>query len=214
MKLDSFKSCTGILPDTLDSLQKVAEIYSDYGNIDITAKHDEWIEVCEACARYGESARECFHQFSSHYPNYDRGQCEYHFSNCLQSTRGDVSIGTVIWMMQQAGIDVLKELRDRNYLSTPRIGRPRKVKDGDKEEVKEAVTQQWLNFLHELGQFRFNVVLGKTEVLLKGEQLAYADRNRVKTVYFFLSSDRVLVSDRLKKAEKEVNYADIKEEDF
>ena len=60
----------------------------------------------------------------------------------------------------------------------------------------------------------------KTELIRKSvrhaltEYLAYADRNRVKTVYFFLSSDRVLVSDRLKKAEKEVNYADIKEEDF
>ena len=169
MKLDNFKSCTGILPDTLDSLQKIAEIYSDFGHIDITAKHDEWIEVCEACAHYGEGARECFHMFSNHYPNYGREQCDYHFSNCLQSTRGDVSIGTIIWMMQQAGIDVLKELRDRNYLSTPRIGRPRKTNDGDKEEVKEAVTKQWIDFLHGLGQFRFNVVLGKTEVLLEGE---------------------------------------------
>ena len=170
MRLDTFKSCTGLLPDNLDSLQKVAEIYSGFGNIDITAKHDEWIEVCEACARYGEGARECFHQFSNHYANYDRNECDYHFSNCLQSSRGDVSIGTVIWMMQQAGIDVLKELRQRNYLSTPRVGRPRKANDGDKEEAKEAVTQQWLNFLHAQGQFRYNAVLGKTEVLLEGEE--------------------------------------------
>ena len=170
MRLDTFKSCTGLLPDTLDSLQKIAEIYSGHANIDITAKHDEWIEVCEACARYGEGARECFHQFSNHYANYDRNECDYHFSNCLQSSRGDVSIGTIIWMMQQAGIDVLKELRQRNYLSTPRVGRPRKANDGDKDEAKEAVTQQWLNFLHAQGQFRYNAVLGKTEVLLEGEE--------------------------------------------
>lgn len=158
------------MPDNLDSLQKNAEIYGGFGNIDITKKRDEWIEVCEACARYGEGARECFHQFSNHYPDYDRGQCDYHFSNCLQSSRGDVSIGTIIWMMQQAGIDVLKELRQRDYLSTPRVGRPRKTNDDDKEAVNEAVTQQWLDFLHAQGQFRFNVVLGKTEVLLDGEQ--------------------------------------------
>ena len=170
MRLDTFKSCTGLLPDTLDSLQKIAEIYSGHANIDITAKHDEWIEVCEACARYGEGARECFHLFSSHYPNYKREQCDYHFGNCLQSTRGDVSIGTIIWMMQQAGIDVLQELRQRNYLSTPRVGRPRKSNDDEKDEVKEAVTQQWLDFLHGMGQFRYNVALGKTEVLLVGEQ--------------------------------------------
>ena len=170
MRLDTFKSCTGLLPDTLDSLQKIAEIYSGHANIDITAKHDDWIEVCEACARYGEGARECFHLFSSHYPNYKREQCDYHFGNCLQSTRGDVSIGTIIWMMQQAGIDVLQELRQRNYLSTPRVGRPRKSKDDEKDEAKEAVTQQWLDFLHGMGQFRYNVALGKTEVLLAGEQ--------------------------------------------
>lgn len=170
MILNSFKSCTGLLPDNLDSLMKIAEIYIGCGNIDITQKRDEWIEVCEACARYGEGARECFHQLSSHYSNYNRDECDYHFSNCLQSTRGDVSIGTIIWMMQQAGIDVLKELRQRNYLSTPRVGRPRKARDGDKDEVNEAVTQQWLDFLHAQGQFRFNVVLSKTEVLLEGEE--------------------------------------------
>jgi len=60
----------------------------------------------------------------------------------------------------------------------------------------------------------------KTELIRKStrhaltEYLSYADRNRVKTVYFFLSNDRVLVSDRLEHTEKEVNYSDIKEEDF
>lgn len=168
-RLDSFKSCSGLLPDTLDSLEKIAEIYNGYGNIDITAKHDEWIEVCEACARYGEGARECFHQFSNHYPGYSREECDYHFTNCLQSTRGDVTIGTVIWMMQQAGIDVLKELRGRGYLPTPRVGRPPKS-NNETDEAKETVTQQWLNFLHAQGQFRYNVALGKVEVLYEGEQ--------------------------------------------
>ena len=60
----------------------------------------------------------------------------------------------------------------------------------------------------------------KTELIRKStrhaltEYLSYADRNRVKTVYFFLSNDRVLVSDRLKHVEKEMNFSDIKEEDF
>ncbi len=60
----------------------------------------------------------------------------------------------------------------------------------------------------------------KTELIRKStrhaltEYLSYADRNRVKSVYFFLSNDRVLISDRLKKTEKEVNYKDIKEEEF
>ncbi len=60
----------------------------------------------------------------------------------------------------------------------------------------------------------------KTELIRKStrhaltEYLSYADRNRVKTVYFFLSNDRVLVSDRLSGSQKEINYSDIKEEDF
>ena len=60
----------------------------------------------------------------------------------------------------------------------------------------------------------------KTELIRKStrhaltEYLTYADRNRVKTVYFFLSSDRILVCDRLKKTQKEMNYSEIKEEDF
>ena len=171
MKLDSINQCSSLLPDNLDSLMKLAEIFSGCGGIDITKERPDWIEVCHACARYGEGARKCFHQFSSRYPDYKREECDYHFSNCLKTTRGDVTIGTIIWMMQQAGIDVKEELRQRGYIATPRVGRPRKDKGGDdKETVKEAVTKQWLDFLNAKGQFRFNMVLGKTEVLLQGER--------------------------------------------
>ena len=59
----------------------------------------------------------------------------------------------------------------------------------------------------------------KTELIRKSmrhaltEYLGYADRNRVKTVYYFLSENRILVSDRLKKGETEVDFTElIKEE--
>lgn len=171
MRLDSINQCSGLLPDNLDSLMKLAEIYGGCGGFDITKTHADWIEVGHACARYGEGARESFHQFSNHYPDYKREECDKCFSNCVKSTRGDVTIGTIIWMMQQAGIDVQKELRERGYIATPHVGRPRKDKSGDAGKAeKEAVMKLWLAFLHGMGQFRFNVVLGKTEVLLEGEQ--------------------------------------------
>ncbi|MBR6172625.1 MAG: ATP phosphoribosyltransferase regulatory subunit [Eubacterium sp.] len=59
----------------------------------------------------------------------------------------------------------------------------------------------------------------KTELIRKSmrhaltEYLSYADRNRVSVVYYFLSENRVLVSDRLKKEEKEVNFADLLKEE-
>ena len=51
------------------------------------------------------------------------------------------------------------------------------------------------------------------EIVLQ-EYLAYADRNRVKKVYFFLSDERILVSDRIEGTEKNFLYSDLKEEDF
>jgi len=60
----------------------------------------------------------------------------------------------------------------------------------------------------------------KTELIRKStrhaltEYLSYADRNRVYRVYYFLSETRLLISDRLEKAEKEMNYADLMEEEL
>lgn len=52
----------------------------------------------------------------------------------------------------------------------------------------------------------------KTELIRKstrhalGEYLSHADGNYVKTVYYFLSNERVLVSDRINKQEEECSY--------
>ena len=60
----------------------------------------------------------------------------------------------------------------------------------------------------------------KTELIRKStrhaltEYLAYADRNRVKKVYFFLSDERILLIDRIEGTEKNLLYSELKEEDF
>ena len=60
----------------------------------------------------------------------------------------------------------------------------------------------------------------KTELIRKStrhaltEYLSYADRYRVKKVYYFLTESKVLCCDRIKMTQEEINYSEIREEDF
>ena len=60
----------------------------------------------------------------------------------------------------------------------------------------------------------------KTELIRKStrhaltEYLGYADRYRVKKVYYFLTESKVLCCDRTRMTQEEISYNEIREEDF
>jgi len=82
--------------------------------------------VTFACASLGEQAREAYHTICSLYSGYKREECDEKFTNCLKAGNGSVTLGTLMKMAQDAGIDT----------SLPR-GRRLKSAQQNKEDAKE-----------------------------------------------------------------------------
>jgi len=72
---------------------------------DITATYDDWFHITAACASLGEEAREPYHLICSNYPGYKREECDQKFDNCLHSANGSITLGTLLKMAQDAGVD-------------------------------------------------------------------------------------------------------------
>ena len=88
----------------LDHLHLVAGRLAEAGR-DITADYADWISVTFACASLGEQAREAYHTICSLYSGYKREECDEKFTNCLKAGNGSVTLGTLMKMAQDAGID-------------------------------------------------------------------------------------------------------------
>ena len=116
------------------------------GGIDMTANYGDWINVVMACASLGEQGREACHTICSQYPRYSREECDEKFNNCLSTGRGDVTLGTLVKMCQDYGIDTSK----------PRGRRPKTSRQREEEQKNkmEAMRQQLVQF----ATFRFNTL--------------------------------------------------------
>lgn len=73
--------------------------------VDITTTYDDWFHATAACASLGEEAREPYHLICSNYPSYKREECDQKFDNCLHSANGSITLGTLLKMAQDAGVD-------------------------------------------------------------------------------------------------------------
>lgn len=73
--------------------------------VDITTTYDDWFHATAACASLGEEAREPYHLICSNYPGYKREECDQKFDNCLHSANGSITLGTLLKMAQDAGVD-------------------------------------------------------------------------------------------------------------
>ena len=90
--------------DDLEHLQLVANRIAE-SNVDITSDYQDWVRMTLACAALGEEARESYHKICSQYPRYQRAECDAKFDNCLRTGRGDISLGTLMKLAQDHGID-------------------------------------------------------------------------------------------------------------
>ena len=89
----------------LEHLKLVAQRLAEAGR-DITADYADWINVTFACASLGEQAREAYHTICSLYSGYKREECDEKFTNCLKAGNGSVTLGSLMKMAQDAGIDL------------------------------------------------------------------------------------------------------------
>lgn len=135
----------------LDHLRLVAGRLSDAG-IDITSNFSDWVDVTLACASLGETAREPYHLICSQYPKYSREECDAKFDNCLKTGRGVVTLGTLMKLCKDHGIDTSK----------PR-GRRMKTQQ-QREEEQQNKMELLKERLEGYAQFRFNTLKQQVEI--------------------------------------------------
>ncbi|MBP3756424.1 MAG: PriCT-2 domain-containing protein [Prevotella sp.] len=154
----------------LEHLELVAQRLAEAGK-DITADHGDWIDVTFACASLGEQAREAYHTICSLYPGYKREECDEKFDNCLKTGHGLVTLGTLMKLAQDAGVDI----------TLPR-GRRQKSEEQKKAEqvnriqaMREALLQQ--------AEWRFNTWRQRPEVREKGQSWKPVQDRDLDTYY-------------------------------
>ena len=140
----------------LDHLHLVAGRLAEAGR-DITADYADWISVTFACASLGEQAREAYHTICSLYSGYKREECDEKFTNCLKAGNGSVTLGTLMKMAQDAGIDT----------SLPR-GRRQKTAQQKRQEQENRI-QQMRDALTAQAQWRYNTWRQRPEVCEQGQ---------------------------------------------
>ena len=138
----------------IEHLEFVARRIAESG-ADITSEYQDWISVTFACASMGEAARESYHTICSQYSGYKREECDKCFDNCLRTGRGDITLGTIIKLAKERGIDT----------SLPR-GPRRKTKQ-ERQEERENRFMMMRQSLEERYCFRFNTWKNRVEIKAK-----------------------------------------------
>ena len=77
--------------------------------IDIAPQYHQWYIVGQAFARMGEKGRKLFHRVSKFNEGYDKDECDFQFTNCLnQEAKGirddKVSLASIFFYAKEAGI--------------------------------------------------------------------------------------------------------------
>ena len=135
----------------LEHLELVARRIAERG-VDITSVYQEWIDVTFACASLGEGARESYHTICCQYPGYKREECDRQFDNCLRTGRGDITLGTLMKLAKDAGIDT----------SLPRGPRPKT--EAKRKEERENRFQLMRSQIAEWYELRFNTWKNRVEM--------------------------------------------------
>ena len=165
----------------VEHLELVARRIAESG-VDLTSDYKNWMDVTFACASLGEQARESYHLICSQYAGYKREECDEKFSNCLKSGRGVVSLGTLMKMASDCGIDTSK----------PR-GRRAKTGEEKHEEQKNHMEQACRQLLG-LAHWRFNTWLNRVEICEPDSNWRPVNDRDLSTYYCRLKEAGVRVS--------------------
>ena len=135
----------------LEKLELYAQQIHDSG-IDITPdQKNEWTQIAYACASQGEAGREAFHLISSNYTGYSREECDRHFSYCLKTTKNCVSLGSLVKIAKDHGLE-LKLPRGRRPM-TPAEAEEKQANKIERIEEELTRNRQW----------RYNILTDKPE---------------------------------------------------
>ena len=151
--------------------------------IDFTANQRDWTILAYACASQGEAGREAFHLISANYPQYSREECDRHYDYCLRTTKNRVSLGTLMQLCKDHGIDT----------AMPRGRRP-KTEQQHKEEkanIIALVSEQ----LREGRQWRKNIISEKVEYSTDGQTWLEMDDRMLNTLITRLRMQGLRISE-------------------
>lgn len=169
----------------LEHLELVARRIADSG-ADLTSDYNNWMAITFACASLGEGARESYHLICSQYVDYKREECDQKFTNCLENGKGEVTLGTLMKLAADAGIDISK----------PRGRRPQTATQ--KQQQAECKMSDAYCLLRSLAEWRFNVWLNRAEIKEPDKEWRSVVNRDLSTYYC-----------RLKKAGAKISANDV-----
>ena len=169
----------------LEHLELVARRIADSG-ADLTSDYNNWMAITFACASLGEGARESYHLICSQYVDYKREECDQKFTNCLKNGKGEVTLGTLMKLAADAGIDISK----------PRGRRPQTATQ--KQQQAECKMSDAYCMLRSLAEWRFNVWLNRAEIKEPDKEWRSVVNRDLSTYYC-----------RLKKAGAKISANDV-----
>ena len=136
----------------LEKLELYAQQIHDSG-IDITPdQKTEWTQIAYACASQGEAGREPYHLICSNYDGYSREECDRHFSYCLKTSKNCVSLGSLVKIAKDHGLD----------LKLPKGRRPKTPEQREEEQQNKFERMQ--DALNSFGQWRKNIWTKQLEI--------------------------------------------------
>lgn len=157
-------------------------------SVNIAHTYDEYLRFAFVCSIFGEVGRQWFHKICAFDGKYDAAKCDVQFNNCQKTSRHEITVGTLVHMAEQHGIDISvpKEAK-------PKKGRPRKT-DEERDEERKNLFEQVYKFLSSNYLFRYNILSEKVEVKPMEEDWREFDDRELNGILTRMHSSNVKVS--------------------
>ena len=172
----------------LEKLEQYAQQIHD-SRIDITQdQKNEWTQIAYACASQGEAGRESYHLICSNYPGYSREECNRHFTYCLKTSKNCVSLGSLVKIAQDHGLE----------LKLPRGRRPMTPNEAEEKQANKIVriTEE----LNQKRQWRYNILTDKPEYKDDGKDWQPMDDRSFDTIISKLRMMGLSIQDKTLKS--------------
>jgi hypothetical protein len=128
-------------------------------SIDITNGYENWIRIGFSLAStLGENGRDHFHRLSRLNQGYNSSSCDKQYTNLLKRNNGAISLGTLIHIARNNGVDIVFPTKKENKSTEPTSNNS-KV---NKIALYEALKQKRLLLANKIGKPAFTVFTNKT----------------------------------------------------
>lgn len=103
-------------------------------SVNLAHSYDEYLRFAFVCSTFGEVGRQWFHKICAFDAKYNASQADTQFDNCQKTSRHEITLGTLVHMAEQQGIDVAVPQEAKPKKRTPAQDR-RRTRGGAQEPV-------------------------------------------------------------------------------